>query len=49
MNSKAAAQLYDRNLYYRRKSVVDKVARILEDVRTAVMKRCSSTRPVSIM
>jgi len=35
MNSKAAAQLYDRNLYYRRKSVVDKVARILEDVRTS--------------
>lgn len=35
INSKAAAQLYDRNLYYRRKSVVDKVARILEDVRTS--------------
>ena len=34
INSKAVAQLYDRNLYYRRKSVVDKVTRILEDVRT---------------
>ncbi|MEI8012994.1 MAG: histidinol dehydrogenase [Candidatus Omnitrophota bacterium] len=34
MNSKAVAQLYDRNLYYRRKSVVNKVSRIVEDIRT---------------
>ncbi len=32
-NSKAVYQLYDRNLYYRRKSVVSKVARIVEDIR----------------
>jgi histidinol dehydrogenase len=32
-NSKNIQQLYDRNLYYRRKSTVDKVARIVEDIR----------------
>ena len=32
-NSKSAEALYQRNLYYRRKSVVDKVQRIVEDVR----------------
>ncbi len=33
VNSKNMQQLYDRNLYYRRKSVVDKVSGIVEDIR----------------
>ncbi len=34
LNSKNIQQLYDRHFYYRRKSVVDKVSRIVEDVRS---------------
>ncbi len=34
LNSKNIQQLYDRNLYYRRKSTVAKVAGIIEDIRT---------------
>ena len=33
LNTKSMQQLYDRNLYYRRRSVVDKVSGIVEDVR----------------
>ena len=33
LNTKNMQQLYDRNLYYRRRSVVDKVSKIVEDVR----------------
>jgi histidinol dehydrogenase len=33
LNSKNMQQLYDRNLYYRRRSVVDKVSGIVEDIR----------------
>jgi histidinol dehydrogenase len=33
LNTKNMQQLYDRNLYYRRRSVVDKVSGIVEDVR----------------
>ena len=33
LNTKNIQQLYDRNLYYRRRSVVDKVSGIVEDVR----------------
>ena len=32
-NTKNMQQLYDRNLYYRRRSVVEKVSGIVEDVR----------------
>ncbi len=35
LHSKNIQQLYDRNMYYRRKSTVEKVARIIEDVRTS--------------
>jgi len=33
LNTKNMQQLYDRNLYYRRRSVVDKVSGIVEDIR----------------
>ena len=35
LHSKNIQQLYDRNMYYRRKSTVEKVARIIEDIRTS--------------